>query len=182
VSVEYSRITIGGLTRAQLLSALLGAGVGLNQSAETLLESEAFDENPTETIQPVALSVGELGLTSGASLSQIITSAQGRGLAVFPLMAAPYLRLAMLHQETAPDSAMSGGRVPSGSITVASAPPRPGIDDYPTGFYLRAVDGIRWLRGYRCTDEYIWPSAAQFTFRYSTFVDLTERAGQRVHI
>ncbi len=166
--VEYPRITIGGLTRAELLSALMIAGVETNQSAETLLASEVFDHKPAVAIEPLTVSVGDLGLTSGAPLSQILTTAQGHGLALFPLMAAPYLRLAVPHQETAPDSIMSSGRVPSGSITVASTPPCPDAKDYPAGFYLRTIDGISWLRGYHCTDEYIWPSTAQFMFQYST--------------
>ncbi|WP_054010965.1 hypothetical protein [Arthrobacter sp. ERGS1:01] len=177
--VEYPQISIGGLTRADLRSALVAAGVETNPSAETLLASEVFDHKAAETIHPVALTVGELGLTSGARLSQILSTAPGHGLALCPLMAAPYLRLAMLNQETAQDSIMSSGRVPSGSVTIASTPPCPEIDEYPTGFYLRTIDGISWLRGYHCTDEYIWPPTAHFMFQFPPCVDSADNIGLR---
>lgn len=146
---------IGGLTRADLISALAAAGVRLNPSAETLLASELFDSMSSEAIRPVEHTVGELGLTEGASLSRVLATARSLGLGLCPLTAAPYLRLALLHQESAPDSIMTNGRAPSGSITVFSTPQR-ADDEYPKGFYLRVIDEVPWLRGYRCTDEHIW--------------------------
>ena len=37
--------------------------------------------------------------------------------------------------------------------------------DYPKGFYLRVVDGVTWLRGYRCDDEYVWPAGSVLALR-----------------
>lgn len=165
MKVGYPPVAIGGLARPELLSALASSGVRLNRAAETLLGSEVFDIRIAETIQPVAVSVGDLGLATGASLSQILAAGSEHGLSACPLTAAPYLRLAMLRQETAPDSILSSGRVPSGSITVASMPPRAEADERPTGFYLRVIDGTPWLRGYHCADEYGWPDTAQFMFQ-----------------
>jgi len=62
--VEYPQMAIGGLTRADVFTAFGTAGVKTNPSAEALLASEAFDHKPAEAIKPVALSVGELGLTT----------------------------------------------------------------------------------------------------------------------
>ena len=70
----------------------------------------------------------------------------------------------MLDQQTAPDSIMSKGRAPSGSITVASIPLRED-DEYPKGFYLRVVDGVPWLRGYRCTEQHNWSADDWLLFR-----------------
>lgn len=156
---------IGGLGRADLTAALDRAGVQLNALAISLLESEAFEFSTGERAIPIALSVGELGFTDGAQLHQILDAGQTRGLWLWPLIAAPYLRLATLDQGSAPDAIMSSGRAPSGSITVASRRPRPDDDAYPAGFYLRVIDGAPWLRGYRCSHDYLWPSTAQFMFR-----------------
>jgi hypothetical protein len=37
----------------------------------------------------------------------------------------------------------------------ASVPP-PDTLDQPWGFYLRRVDGVPWLRGYRCWSGHVW--------------------------
>lgn len=65
------------------------------------------------------------------------------------------LRLATMDQRNAPDSVLSAGRAPTGSVHIASELLS---DDeaYPRGFYLRMVDGEAWLRGYRCDDTYEW--------------------------
>lgn len=81
-----------------------------------------------------------------------------------PNITGPYLRLAMAGQKSSPDSVMSNGSAPSGSITVASA----SFDDddvLPKGFYLRAVNGALWLRGYRATEGHIWSPDDCFAFR-----------------
>lgn len=124
VAVEYAPTVIGRLDRAGLAAALSHAGVRLNASATSLLGSEAFDFSTGERTNPIGLSVGELGFTDGARLPQVLAAGQTRGLELWPLTAAPYLRLATLDQDPAPDSIMSSGRAPSGSVTVASPRPR----------------------------------------------------------
>ena len=163
-SVSALRLQVGGLSRTQLLAALDAAGVGLNPSAEALLRHEAFDHQQVETIDVVQRTVGQLGLTDGAPLSRVLASAQAQGRSLCPLVTGPYLRLAMLDQESAPDSVMSNGSAPSASVTVASAP----LDDddvLPKGFYLRVVDGRPWLRGYHATDEHLWSPGDRLAFR-----------------
>lgn len=119
-------------------------------------ESESFDV--------VQCTVEQLGFRNGAPLSVIFARAQEIGLSLCPTIAGPYLRLVMTDQQSAPDSVMSSGSAPSSSITVAAALLE-GDDDFPKGFYLRAVEGVLWLRGYRATDQHIWSPNDCFAFR-----------------
>ncbi|MGN6611473.1 MAG: hypothetical protein ACTHLJ_06835 [Angustibacter sp.] len=157
-------LQVGTLSRGQLLAALEAAGVGLNASAEVLLRHEAFEHQPVETFGVVQRTVGQLGLTDGAPLSVVLATAQARGLSLCPVVTGPYLRLAMLDQESAPDSVLSNGSAPSASVTIAS-PPLDHDDVLPKGFYLRVVDGRPWLRDYHATDEHVWSSEDRLAFR-----------------
>ena len=58
----------------------------------------------------------------------------------------------------------STGSAPVGSLTIAAQPPS---DDpsFPTGFYLRALDGTRWLRGFRCDADHRFAPGDRFLFR-----------------
>ena len=157
-------LEVGSMSRAELRTELAAAGVGLNDSAETLLAGPAFDRPDPSRIEVVECSVGDLGLDTGASLSRILATARDRGLLPCSPVTGPYLRLALTDQPTAPDSVMSSGRVPTGSVTVASEPLAPDDADHPRGFYLRVVDGRPWLRGFHCTDEHPWHAADRFAF------------------
>jgi hypothetical protein len=66
-------------------------------------------------------------------------------------------------QENAPDSVLSAGRSPAGAVKVAAAPLSDDVA-FPKGFYLRVVDGVQWLRGYRCDDEYRFAAGDRFAF------------------
>jgi hypothetical protein len=165
--IERRTVRVGGLTRPDLQSALAAAGVRLNASAETLLEDPLFEGAEAETaatIEIVERTVGQLGLTIGATLPRILASAREQGLLLCPPFTGPYLRLAVPDQPTAPDSVMSNGRPPSGAVHVASERLRAEYD-YPRGFYLRVVDGTPWLRGFRCSDVAPWSSDDRFAFR-----------------
>ena len=157
-------LRVGGLARSDLKTALTSAGVHLNPHAETLLNDAIFDDTEAETIQIVQCVVSDVGLARGASLPRILSTAQAHGLLPCPPVTGPYLRLATLDQETAPDSLMSNGRAPTGAVTVASEQLRAG-SDYPRGFYLRVVGGHLWLRGYQCGDEHVWSPDDAFAFR-----------------
>jgi hypothetical protein len=147
-----------------LRAALDGSGVLLNDSAEVLLNDAIFDRQRLESFEVVQRTVGQLGVRGDATLSSISSKAREAGLSLCPSITGPYLRLVMTGQDSAPDSVMSNGSAPSGSITVASAP----LDDddvLPKGFYLRAVNGVLWLRGYRATEEHIWSPDVCLAFR-----------------
>lgn len=136
----------------------------LNEYAEMLLDHAVFDRRDDEEIDIIECSVGDLGLNESAPLVDVFTAADEQGLTLCPPDTGPYLRLAMTSQANAPDSILSAGRSPAGSIKVASAPLS---DDmaFPKGFYLRVVDGQQWLRGYRCDDEYLFSPEDRFAFQ-----------------
>lgn len=157
-------LTIGDLPRAKLMEALTDADVHLNESAETLLNDEAFDHPDPQKVRLVERSVAELGLRSGGSLSDILRAVELDGLELCPPVTGPYLRLVLRHQGNAPDSVLSVGTAPSASLTIGSAPIS-ADDEYPKGFYLRVIDEALWLRGYRCTDEHTWDPDDRFALR-----------------
>ncbi|MCW4464273.1 hypothetical protein OK351_01950 [Glutamicibacter sp. MNS18] len=165
----YSAIEVrfGGQPRDGVLELLDVAGVQLNSHAETLLEHPSFDHPSERTMLFTCRVVAHLGLPDGGTLSQIFASALNRGLNLVPLEAAPYLRLAYSTQPNAPDSELSAGRAPDGSIHIASEPVGSDVM-YPKGFYLRIVDEQAWLRGYRCDDSYVFDPEQQFLFTVPT--------------
>lgn len=160
-------LSVGGSTRAQLRAALRSRGVLLNAYAETLLDHAAFELRDPVELTVVDRGVGELGLHRGGTLPDVYAAAQQQGLALCPPDTGPYLRLAMRSQANAPDSVLSAGRSPAGSLKVAAAPLSDDVE-FPKGFYLRVVDGVQWLRGYRCDDEYRYAAGDRFAFALPT--------------
>jgi len=151
---EKLELEVGTLTRAELLNQLAAADVGLNDYAETLLYLRDFDQVRAERMSVRFRCAAELGLTGGGTWAQLLAVAASRGFAPLPLRAGPYLRLALSDQLDAPDSVLSAGTPPSAAIHVASTMANASETD-PRGFYLRTVDGRRWLRGFRCDDDYV---------------------------
>lgn len=157
-------LTIGGLSRTELLASLDRRGVSLNAFAELLFAHSSFDvPGAIRTITLTERTVAELGLAGGGSLSAVFAAAGELGLHLCPLETAAYLRLALTEQTTAPDSIMTAGRAPRGSLTVASQV-LTDDDEYPKGFYLRIIDGQPWLRGYRCDDLHMWSPQDRLVF------------------
>ena len=156
-------IQVGGQPRSELVQSLSDAGVQLNAHAETLLAHPAFDAPVGRTLRIVERTVEQLGLENGAVQSQIFTAVRSQGLELCPLVTGPYLRLALMNQENAPDSVLSAGRAPTGAIHVMSEPVSEDVE-YPKGFYLRVVDGQSWLRGYRCDDTYVLAPEQRLAF------------------
>lgn len=153
-------LTIGALSREELKGRLTAAGIQLNPLAQTLLQHDCFEEREARTVVVAQRSVSELGLQTGGVQSQVLDAVQHQGFQLCPPELGPYLRLAMGEQEQAPDSVLSAGRIPTGALHIASAPLSED-DEYPKGFYLRVVDGVPWLRGFRCDGEYLWPPETQ---------------------
>lgn len=164
---RLATLTIGTLTRDELAAALADAGVHLNDTARVLLAGTDHDDPRPRTIRPVALALTDLGLPAGATLTGIHAAARAHGLTPCPPDTAPYLRLAHLDQATAPDTHLTTGNTPTGSLTVLTTADlhrsHPGdLTDTsePTGAYLRVIAGTPWLRGYRCGAEYVHPPEA----------------------
>lgn len=57
-------------------------------------------------------------------------------------------------------------RVLPGSITIASEQIREDYD-VPKGFYLRRINGVLWLTGYRAGPENVWHPADHFVLAVS---------------
>lgn len=148
-------LQIGGQPREALLRALAEAGVALNEHAETLLAHPEFDAPEARDVVVAMQRVEELGLPEGGTLAEVIGAARDLGLEPCPLIAGPYLRLTKMGQPEAPDPVLSAGRAPTGAILVVSEPISQDVE-VPKGFYLRVVDGQRWLRGYRSDDTYAY--------------------------
>lgn len=162
--IDRLEVTIGGLSRVDLRTALRTRSILLNAYAEILLDSHLFDDHDARVIAVIERTVADLGHARGASLTDILEAGQSQGLLLCPADTGPYLRLAMNDQTASTDTAMSAGKAPEGSLTVASEP-LSDDNDHPKGFYLRVVEGQAWLRGYRCDDEHIWSPDDRFLFQ-----------------
>ena len=161
---ESLSVVVGGSSREELLARLSSRGIQLNEHARTLLAHHCFEVREPEGLEVLQRSLTELGLTGGGTLPEIFAAVRAEGLAPLPADTGPYLRLALLDQEPAPESVLSAGRVPTGAVNVLS-PPLSADHEYPKGFYLRVVDGVTWLRGYRCDDAYLWPADSVIALR-----------------
>jgi hypothetical protein len=158
-SREYvpTTVRIGGMRRSELLGALRERNVLLNDAATALFGDRRFTTlGERRVIELAALSVGDLGFAEGATYAALVARALEAGLVECPLETAPHLRLQLTEQPDASDGLpMTHGRAPPGSITVASTP-LDDEDESPKGFYLRHVDGVAWLRGYRSWAGHVW--------------------------
>src|SRR5687767_15563988 len=87
-------VSIGGLSRSELLAALREQDVQLNQFAEALFQDPRFTVlRERHVIEIAAVSVAELGFGEGATHGQLIARALEWGLVECPLELGPHLRL-----------------------------------------------------------------------------------------
>jgi len=161
-------VQVGGLSKAELLSKLRDAQVQLNQAAIALFADDRFETTPTSSlIEVVHISVGQLGLSDGATFTRVVERAAGTDLSPCALEIGPHLRLQLTDQpEEFIGNAPSKNCAPPGSITVASVP-LSDDDEAPKGFYLRRIGGVLWLRGYRSWPGHLWSPADVFAFARS---------------
>jgi hypothetical protein len=150
------RVRLGGCDRPALMARLVAAGVRLNPLAEQLLDDARLEipHQPAD-LTVVAVNVAALGHAGGATFDSLAAAAATRGWTPGPRALAPFLRLQWLAQAEAPAAAPTRHRAPPGALTVATVPPADTLDQ-PWGFYLRCVDGVPWLRGYRCWSGHLW--------------------------
>ena len=159
-------ITNEALSKDRLMKKLEHSGVKLNDYAYELFQS---DLNKPSTIAYTAtvveLTLAEIGLTMGGNLGEIRSCIQSLGLLYCPLELAPYIRLNRLHDKELSDLGEKVlGKAPPGSITIFSEP-LVNDDDFPKGFYIRTIDGVPWLRGYRCSEDYVWEPGDHMIFK-----------------
>lgn len=159
------QLCIGGVSKGDLLLRLHAAGVRLNAYAEALFADDRFVTSPARSlVETVQVTVAELGLPGGATFERLVAQAARRGLRPCPLELGPHLRLSLPDQaEGFVGRQESRNRAPPGSITVASAALSQD-DETPKGFYLRRIEGVPWLRGYRSWDGHVWSGQDNFVF------------------
>lgn len=165
-------VQVGVETPPQLRRLLAQAGVRLNPLAEHLFGDARFLVPPQpRPLAVVAVQVGALGHADGATFDTLARSAARRGLVPGPLVLAPWLRLQWLAQPEVPAAdPPARHRAPPGAVTVASEPP-PDEPDLPWGFYLRCIDGVPWLRGYRCWSGHVWAAQDVLVFQRAPSTD-----------
>lgn len=159
-------ISIGGATKVELRARLEAAGIRLNELADALFRDERFATQASPArLEIVDVSAAELGLAAGGTFEQVVQQAAQHGLMLCPLETGPHLRLSLLNQaEGALGEPARSACAPPGSITVASAAVSP-EDDVPKGFYLRRIQGVLWLRGYRSWAGHHWSPEDRFAFQ-----------------
>jgi hypothetical protein len=159
-------VCIGGMRKDEILSALKERGILLNEIAQSLFAHQAFETADARSTMEIAeVSVRDLGLTSGATLEQVFERAAEHGLALCPLELAAHLRLQFSDQpEGFLGYPLSSNRAPPGALTIGARPIASG-DGAPMGFYLRRIQGVLWLRGYRSPAEHVWDADDRFVFR-----------------
>ncbi|MEK7485307.1 MAG: helicase [Planctomycetota bacterium] len=153
------------MDKQQLLKALQEQRVELNDAAVEIFMDNRFEIlRQSVIIEIKRLSLADLGFAEGATYGQIMESARKIGLVECPLELGPHLRLQFLGQpEGAFGFPATQNTAPLGSITVATSP-LDDTDETPKGFYLRRIEGILWLRGYRSWPCHIWSPENVFVF------------------
>lgn len=158
-------VNVGGLGKHELLEQLRRAGVELNEAGRVLFAHDGFTtHDQASRLTTIELSVANLGCSTGANMAHIHERAARLGLSLCPLELGPHLRLQYLDQaEGATGQPPSRHRAPPGSLTVASPALAPD-DETPKGFYLRRMEGVLWLRGYRSGPEHLWSPEDRLVF------------------
>ena len=158
-------LRIGGVSKSSLLNQLHDCGVQINALGFDLFSNDQFRPATEQvTVKVVQASVAELCLSQGGRFDEIAASALKQSLSLCPIELGPHLRLASLDQkEGSIGLPLSRNCAPPGSVTVASAPISED-DAIPKGFYLRVIEGVPWLRGFRSWHGHVWAPADTFVF------------------
>ena len=165
LDVPSRRVSVGGTPKGELLTRLEAAGVALNEAGQSLFADARFTTRAEPyPLEVVEVSVADLGLEAGATFARVLEQAAISGLAPCPLELGPHLRLQWLDQpEGFVGQPVTQHRAPPGSLTVASLPVAED-DETPKGFYLRRIEGVLWLRGYRSGADHVWSPEDRFAF------------------
>lgn len=173
------KVSIGGLSKHELLERLASAGVEINSIGLQLFAQESFRtlEVPV-VVEAVQITVAELGLPDGGVFAQVIRAAEERALALCPLELGPHLRLALLDQaEGAQGFERRQHTAPPGAITVVSQPLPEDGEEF-RGFYLRRIEGTLWLRGYKSWSGHLWQPEDILLFTSARNASPTPRSGR----
>lgn len=161
-------VRIGGMGRLELLAEIQKNGIELNQAGLELFANDKFTTTEAASIlETVEITLANLGFAQGATITKICERAFLLGISPCPLELGPHLRLQYLDQpEGHIGHPLSQHRAPPGSLTIASHQIT-GDDDIPKGFYLRRINGVLCLRGYRSVPDHIWDLEDHFVFTVS---------------
>lgn len=137
----FREISIGGITKEQLLQKLIGAGIQFNKYADVLFDHPKFSPSEkNEKVKLVKVKLSDFNLSNPSSYQEMVNRASALGLRLCPLYLAAFLRLEYLEQSDGP------------YLTIASAKPE-NDENYPNGFYIRNNENVIWLRGYKADDS-----------------------------
>jgi hypothetical protein len=139
--------------------------ISMNEAGERLFADDRFTTSGARySVTTVELNVAGLGFPCGATTAEFDERMTVLGLGHWPLELALHLRLQYLDQPEG-DGGMPvrQHRAPYGSITIASDKITE-EDDFPKGFYLRRINRVLWLRGYRCGPEHVGAPDDYFIF------------------
>lgn len=158
-------VNLGGLMKSELLEELARNAISMNVSAERLFASDHFTTSETRySVTTVELTLCNLGFPRGATIAEIYERAGQLGLGLCPLELGPHLRLQYHDQpEGHLGKPVRRHQAPYGSITIASEILSE-EEDFPKGFYLRRIEGVLWLRGYRSWPGHVWEPDDHFIF------------------
>jgi hypothetical protein len=157
-------VTIGGVSKPQLLRMLREKGIRFNRAADVLFDDGRFETSEHERVVEIAtVTVADLGFADGATYAELVSRANESQMAECPLELGPHLRLHFMDQPEVTSDSTTKGEAPPGSITIASAP-LDDADDTPKGFYLLSAEGILWLRGYWSGPDHRWKPQDRFVF------------------
>jgi hypothetical protein len=151
------QVRVGGFSKETLLEEFERKGIVLNEAATALFQDTRFSVSLTVRVfDTVETSVLDLGFENGATLEQISQRASDVELGPCALEMGPALRLQFMDQaEGLVGHPPSKNQAPPGAITVVSTPLDASYDT-PKGFYLRRMEGVLWLRGYRADLTHVW--------------------------
>ncbi|WP_342538404.1 MULTISPECIES: helicase [unclassified Sporosarcina] len=155
-------VEVGGLTKSQLMQKMQQHSILMNELGEKLFTDDYFTTSAkTFSLETVELTIRDLGLPKGDTLTKIYERANHLGLELCPLELGPYLRLGYLDQPEGKSSQQH--QAPNGSITVSSETLN-NEENFPKGFYLRRIKGDLWLRGYIADEQHVWDPDDHFVF------------------
>jgi len=148
----FKEISIGGITKEELIQRLVSMGIQFNKYANLLFEHHLFTpENKVEKVKLVKVKPSDFGLDELFSYQEFVNRASADGLRQCPLYLAAFLRLEYLDQPEGP------------YLTIASIKLE-SDQNYPNGFYIRNHETSLWLRGYRADDVCEHPKGNEFVF------------------
>ena len=147
---NFLEIEFGGVEKEKLLQKLLDDGIQLNDYAKMIFEHQAFTTSlEAEKVQLVKVNLSDLELDDSCTYDEFENRVEELGLKLCPLELAAFLRLKYRDQ-------------PEGPYLKVASPRLEVSYEFPKGPYLRNIDKVLWLRGYRADGFEGWPDNYSF--------------------